>query len=84
MARSYRYTGVSWRTCSPPLPSVNGTSNTEVTQCGKHFPSYLFHGSSPVGKISVALCCMVNLRKIKISLWDVRALTALLMGCWSA
>lgn len=84
MARSYRYTGVSWRTPSPPPPSENGMSNTAVTQCRKHFPSYLFYGSSPLGKTSVALCCMVNLRKIKISLWDVRALAAFLMGCWSA
>lgn len=59
---------VCWCELEDPFLSVSVTGDKAVTQCGKHFPPYLFYGSSPVGKISVAQCCMVNLRKIKISL----------------
>lgn len=78
---------VHWCELEDPLPTsapCKWDSNTAVTQCRKHFPPCLFYRSPPVENISVALWCVVNLRKIKIYLRDVRALTAFLMGCWTA
>lgn len=51
----------------------------------KTFPSvFILREFSGWKDFSSSALLMVNLRKIKMSLWDVRAPTAFLLGCWSA